>query len=934
MAKLKTECARYRAFISYSHSRDRRLATALQRELERFNKPFFQARALRIFRDETNLALCESLWPVIQEAIDQSAFFVYLASPEAADSRWVRRELDHWCATKSRSRLLIVLTGGDVVWGEADFDWQRTTAVPKTLKGVFSEEPLHLDMRSIGAGPRIARDRMFVGHVATIAAALHGRPKDEIAGEHIRRHRRVVRVTAAGSTLLVLALGASVLQSWRVDLQEAIAEGHRLSADEQRDLALQSGALARKYEKEAKSGHFHTAFYEARFLAAEANRQTSEGNTELAMILSLAAVEGSESLLGFAPHEAHVALQRAFYAHPQELILPLGDGELDQPAFSYARASAGSSRVLGHWAESAALWDSQNGAEVARWSGTGRTFFGAGDKYVVRLEDDIGARQSTTIWEAQSGRQVGVLEGSPRAASAIGTEDGLITGQQDEIRSIGLPGGEITWRKRVPGTVHLLELSPASMLLAAYTHRCGTLSDDERDGVVILDSRSGEHKGSLEGFEDILWRAEFAPDGTRVATVSLHSPCESADGFAGPPSDNMPRIWSIKTGRLLRTFSGHQDDINALAFSPDGTTLATASSDQTVRLWSVEAGALISALRHPAPVSSVVFSSDGRTLATGSRDGVVRLWDAPRGVLLRAFRPRSASVSVLEFLDADKSLVTTSDDGTVRITALEGRAEADRLCCTEAEAKTSALRWSRDGARLSVVVEDRVVDQWWVHSLERVEPPRSDDIVLASNQEAARLAQEDSARAGDPSGWSVSASVFEMDRGRSILFTDGGDDVGRDVGRVWDIATRSLLVSMRGHGGPITSAAFGPQSDRLATTSMDGTARLWDVETGTEIARFEGHGGAALASAFSPDGRLLATRGIDGSLHLWRLVRNEDLVAEAKRRVTREVTDEECAALDTLPGFDGSAPGCLPAWIRESSSTTTDPDVGGHWTPD
>jgi len=90
----------YNAFISYSHAADGKLAPALQSGLQRFAKPWYRMRALRVFRDQASLSANPNLWSSIQDALDGSEFFVFLASPEAAASVWCGREAERWLATK------------------------------------------------------------------------------------------------------------------------------------------------------------------------------------------------------------------------------------------------------------------------------------------------------------------------------------------------------------------------------------------------------------------------------------------------------------------------------------------------------------------------------------------------------------------------------------------------------------------------------------------------------------------------------------------------------------------------------------------------------------------------------------------------------------------------------------------------------------------
>src|SRR3712207_1364902 len=135
-------------FISYSHAADGRLAPAVQRGLHRLAKPWHRRRALWIFRDQTGLAVTPGLWSSIQTALDGSQYFVLLASPEAARSPWVNKEIEHWVATKSPQRILPVVTDGVWCWDPRAGDFTAdSTAVPPALRGVFAEEPLYLDLR-------------------------------------------------------------------------------------------------------------------------------------------------------------------------------------------------------------------------------------------------------------------------------------------------------------------------------------------------------------------------------------------------------------------------------------------------------------------------------------------------------------------------------------------------------------------------------------------------------------------------------------------------------------------------------------------------------------------------------------------------------------------------------------------------------------------
>ena len=197
----------YDAFVSYSHAADGRLAPALQTGLQSLAKPWYRRRALRVFRDKTSLSASPELWPAIERALGQARYFVLLASPEAARSPWVDREVRWWRAHRGRDTVLIVLTNGQLVWDESigDFDTDQTNVIPPGLRGWFMAEPLWVDLRWARNEQHVSlRNPGFRDSLADLAAPLRELPKDELVGEDIRQHRRVRRLARGAATLLTL----------------------------------------------------------------------------------------------------------------------------------------------------------------------------------------------------------------------------------------------------------------------------------------------------------------------------------------------------------------------------------------------------------------------------------------------------------------------------------------------------------------------------------------------------------------------------------------------------------------------------------------------------------------------------------------------------------------------------------------------------------
>jgi tetratricopeptide (TPR) repeat protein len=207
----------YDAFISYSHAADGRLAPALQSALQRFAKPWWKLRALNLFRDATSLAASHDLTGAIKAALGEARHFVLLASPRAAASKWVQREIEFWRQSRAADTILIVLTDGAIAWDEAagDFDWTRTDALPASLEGAFGSEPLWIDLAWARREDQVsARDPRFQHAIAMLAARLHGKSLDAIAGEDVRQHLRTRRLARAAQAAIALFAAAATAGAW------------------------------------------------------------------------------------------------------------------------------------------------------------------------------------------------------------------------------------------------------------------------------------------------------------------------------------------------------------------------------------------------------------------------------------------------------------------------------------------------------------------------------------------------------------------------------------------------------------------------------------------------------------------------------------------------------------------------------------------------
>src|SRR5262249_8694880 len=224
--------ALYDAFISYSHAKDKPVAAALQSVVQKLGKPWYRRRALRVFRDDTSLSATPGLWPSIEQALEQSRFLILLASPEAAASHWVGKEVAYWLDHKSAGTLLIALTDGELVWDDAinDFASRQRMPLPPPLAGRFPSEPKWVDLTSYRdrTNPRDAR---FTEAAADFAAAIHGMPKEDLLSQELRQQRRALRLAGSAAASLLFLAGLAGWQ-WNAAIdQRRIAEAQRDRAE-------------------------------------------------------------------------------------------------------------------------------------------------------------------------------------------------------------------------------------------------------------------------------------------------------------------------------------------------------------------------------------------------------------------------------------------------------------------------------------------------------------------------------------------------------------------------------------------------------------------------------------------------------------------------------------------------------------------------------
>jgi WD40 repeat protein/serine/threonine protein kinase len=326
------------------------------------------------------------------------------------------------------------------------------------------------------------------------------------------------------------------------------------------------------------------------------------------------------------------------------------------------------------------------------------------------------------------------------------------------------------------------------------------------------------------GHTDTVWHAAVSPD--------EHEALSGAGGFSpasifykkmptylplntrsAPYSDNSVRLWDLATGDALRVFAGHTNTVTAVAFSPDGQFVISASADATIRIWDKRTGLEPRVLAHPAQVLSLTIAGDlliasDYDFESGSNHLI--LWNWRTGQELRRFEGQR---------DAIYSVAISPDGRSV----LSGSGPTGPFSAGENE----LVLWDLESGAV----------------LRR----------MRGHKDA------------------VFHVAFRPD-GKSAVSSSADSTL-----MLWDLETGDALSTLRGHSTFAYSFAISPSGDRVFSASFDLSVILWDLDRAQEIRRFHGHAGPVTSVQFLSDGRRVLTGAVDKTLRLWDIYSADEI---------------------------------------------------------
>ncbi len=513
----------------------------------------------------------------------------------------------------------------------------------------------------------------------------------------------------------------------------------------------------------------------------------------------------------------------------------------------------------------------------------GRTLVSNDSLGTVRLWDARTGRLRTTT-EPLDGRGKGLSVAVAPARLAAATDKRVVV---LDISRARLDQSIATIAARVP-KVTAIALGPGNRAIATGT---------SEGSITVWDAETRTRQLELTGHRSRVTSLAFGPNGRRLASGS---------------SDSSIILWDTEGGKRItggseersgkdEALSEHGGSVRRLAFSPDGRTLASGSSDDRVLLWDVATGKPRLApqkdpkssdptKKHRGDVLALAFSPDGALLASGSQDDTIVLWDVETGVSFESpLKGHAGDVTELLFHPDGHVLYSAGRDKKINVWRLteHARAASDAAARQEPRAVGASAEADVDSSTRQLATLDGLPLAAHQGSPVSVSFDRTGrDILRLSADGVMRQPTTASALAGH------SRPVFD------VAFSPDGKWLAsgaRDKSIiVWNVASRKadgkpLTLDIPGRPAKkqdVYGLAFSPDGKVLASGTQDNLVVLWDLEARKPLfAPLKGHKNLVVRVAFSPDGKTVASASFDGTVWLWdaeKGVPNRKLVARGR----------------------------------------------------
>ncbi|WP_413163680.1 AAA family ATPase [Capilliphycus salinus ALCB114379] len=488
-----------------------------------------------------------------------------------------------------------------------------------------------------------------------------------------------------------------------------------------------------------------------------------------------------------------------------------------------------------------------------------------------------------------------------------------LIGHESVVTSVVFsPDGRQIASASADGTIKLWDVENGTEIKTINAHKGGVLDVKfSPDGQIIASSGSFDPTVKL-------WK----PDGTRLKTLRGH--CQSVQQteecigvyevsfspngsiLASASGDRTVKLWNVQTGKEIGTLKGHNSDVLGVSFSPDGQTIASSSRDRTVKLWNKDGAILQTFSGHKHDVWTVSYSPDSEMIASASSDNMVKLWDRNSNPLDQILQAHSLAVNDISFSGNGDIIATASNDKTVRVwdtktqNLLQNSENEPLILPQEKEVRWVSL--SPDGKTLATVNTSEATINLWNIDGELLQILRNDSAVnsvefspggiIASGSDSGRVKLwEADGTLIESFNLNFPVVSIEFNRTGNLMAIATSDPETESQLQVWtqqEIGWRSRTIRSYPNQA-INQISYSP-AEELYAIAVNDYVELWSPTRGKSCPLK--HQATVRSIDIDPSGKILATASDDKKVRFWQLDREQ--LWEA---------DGDCQALEIEPFY-------------------------------